>query len=110
MFKSDGAPVLIDFDSCAHVGENLVKVGGREDQYYTHAAPMNDYTALKKIEDIINSQWSDANAKSQEWKIDIYWKHMLSNVSLWIRLMHELKRFDSMVRYITSSRRICLPL
>jgi len=68
MFKSDGAPVLIDFDSCAHVGENLVKVGGREDQYYTHATPMNDYTGLKKIEDIINSQCSDAKAKSQRVK------------------------------------------
>ena len=66
MFKSDGTPVLIDFDSCAHVGEKLVKGGGCEDEDYTHATPMNDYTALKKIEDIINRQWSDAKAKFQE--------------------------------------------
>ena len=31
MFKSDGTPVIIDFDSCAHVGEKLVKGGGWED-------------------------------------------------------------------------------
>jgi Protein kinase domain len=58
MFKPDGTAVIIDFDSCAHVGEKLLKGGGWEDQVYSDASPTYDYTALKKIEDIIESQWT----------------------------------------------------
>ena len=66
MFKPDGTAVLIDFDSCAHVGEKLLKGGGWEDQIYKYANPVNDYTALKKIEEIIEVQWTKTNAKCQE--------------------------------------------
>jgi serine/threonine protein kinase len=68
MFKSDGTAVLIDFDSCAHVGEKLLKGGGWADEAYSFASTTNDYTALQKIEDIIESQWTDAKAKCQEEK------------------------------------------
>jgi serine/threonine protein kinase len=56
MFKSDGTPVIIDFDSCARIGEKLVKGGGWEDQIYEFASPANDYSALEKLEEIINSR------------------------------------------------------
>jgi serine/threonine protein kinase len=59
MFKSDGTPVLIDFDSCAYVGEKLVKGGGWEDQIYEYASPANDYAALKKIEEIIGIEMNE---------------------------------------------------
>ena len=59
MFKSDGTPVQIDFDSCAYIGEKLHKGGGWEDQIYEYASPANDYAALKKIEEIIDSLWEN---------------------------------------------------
>jgi serine/threonine protein kinase len=62
MFKSDGTPVLIDFDSCTYVGEKLLKGGGWEDQIYEYASPANDYAALKKIEEIIDGQWKNIRA------------------------------------------------
>jgi serine/threonine protein kinase len=53
MFKSDGTPVIIDFDSCQTVGEKLLKGGGWDDQIYDVASPANDYAALEKIEETI---------------------------------------------------------
>jgi serine/threonine protein kinase len=54
MFKSDVAPVIIDFDSCVRIGEKLGKAGGWEDEIYEFASQGNDYSSLKKIEEIIH--------------------------------------------------------
>lgn len=53
MSKSDGTPVIIDFDSCVPIGEKLGKAGGWEDEIYEFACQGNDYSALRKIEEII---------------------------------------------------------
>jgi serine/threonine protein kinase len=50
MFKSDGTPIIIDFDSCQIIGEKLLKGGGWNDQFYSVASPANDYAALEEIE------------------------------------------------------------
>lgn len=55
MFKSDDTPVIIDFDSCQIIGEKLLKGGGWGDQIYEIASPENDYTALEKIQEIIDT-------------------------------------------------------
>lgn len=53
MFKSDNTPMLIDFDSCARIGEKLGKTGGWEGQNFEFASQDNDYSALERIEGIL---------------------------------------------------------
>ncbi|PXF48983.1 Serine/threonine-protein kinase/endoribonuclease IRE2 [Gracilariopsis chorda] len=56
MFKEDGTPVLIDFDSCIPTGQKLgYKAGtlGFWDDSATHSLPQNDFTGLRFVKEFI---------------------------------------------------------
>jgi serine/threonine protein kinase len=49
MFKPDGTPVIIDFDSCQRKGEKLEKMGTWNWRLAAYSSPENDWSCFEQI-------------------------------------------------------------
>jgi serine/threonine protein kinase len=59
MFKPDGTPVIIDFDSCQREGEKLEKMGTWNWGLAGYSSPKNDWSCFEQIRRLLARQYSD---------------------------------------------------